>query len=146
MLTLFRLNDITRVPRGGGKPQKPWVSEITNLCPRFGYGRQFLAGKRDASEANTRGTRGVVLWYYLEPGKAFEVYEVRERKSPRRYFIETLEDGSWEEIDESRVKVVVLVNAVSELMSSRLLSEESRGHLILFLESMSRSAEEKTPV
>lgn len=75
---------------------RPWVARLTGLCPRYGFVREFLPAQKDYREANSVGSRGVFLYYWLDPG----VYEVNERRSWRawdRYFIR-VEEGRWTRI------------------------------------------------
>lgn len=70
----------------GRDKTRPWVAKLTGLDPKFGFARQFVkAQQKDYSRANSVGSRGVYLYFVLEPG----IYEVHERqtwKRTRRYF------------------------------------------------------------
>lgn len=80
---------------------RPWVARLTGLCPRYEFRREFLRPRKDYSEANSVGSRGVYLYYWLDPG----VYEVNQRRCWRawdRYFIQA-EAGQWRRISRQDV-------------------------------------------
>jgi len=64
---------------------KPWVARITGLDPKYGLAREFLRGQKDYTDANSTGSRGVFLTYWLPEG-IYEVYERTGWKSERRFF------------------------------------------------------------
>lgn len=69
------------------KPYKSnWVAEITGIDPIYKFKRSFLTGKKDYSEANSSGSRGVYVWYTLESGKIYEVFRPTSWKSRERFF------------------------------------------------------------
>ena len=50
--------------------------------------RFFLRGSTDYSRANSKGSRGVYLWYWLEEGKLYDVYSfVSWGRADRRYVL-----------------------------------------------------------
>ena len=65
--------------RGG-----PWVAELYRddtgqVRPRF------LAGRRDYSKANSKGSRGVMVWFVLEQNKLYWIQEPRSWHNTVRY-------------------------------------------------------------
>jgi len=84
-----------------GKPDHPyWVAQIIDFDPHFKYKREFIRGKKDYSEANSKGSRGVFVFYLLESGN---IYEVKTYKS--RYFCKVNQEGeiikmTKEEVDK----------------------------------------------
>jgi hypothetical protein len=52
----------------------PWVAEITGKYPSGKLKRSFVRSKRDYSRANSKGSRGVYLWFILESDKLYEVH------------------------------------------------------------------------
>lgn len=66
--------------------RRPWVAEVTGLCPRFGLSRDFLHGKKDYRRANSKGSRGVYIYYRLKPGRVYEVNEWRGWRDLDRHF------------------------------------------------------------
>lgn len=64
---------------------EPWVARITGLDDRYGLAREFVRARKDYTNANSVGSRGVFNVYWLENG----LYEVEERiswRQPRRWF------------------------------------------------------------
>lgn len=85
----------------GKIPAACWVAQITGTDPKFKFQREFMQGKKDYSESNSVGSRGVYLHYFLDDG----IYEVKEQVSwnrSRRYFLRVTE-GQTEEIAEDEV-------------------------------------------
>lgn len=75
-------------------PPKPWVARLTGyseLTNKFKH--EFVSGQIDFSESNSKGSRSVFLFFWLESGW---VYLVRERVSWRRsvdWYAAISEDG-----------------------------------------------------
>ena len=67
-------------------PKRWWAAEITGPSPKYGYERQFLRYKKDYSEANSVGSRGVYAYYILQKGRIYEVSAPRSWKNTDRYF------------------------------------------------------------
>lgn len=86
---------------GNGLP-RPWVARITGLDPKWKYAREFLCPTWDYSEANSIGSRGIHLYYYLDNGQVYEVKEQVTWKRWARYFCE-VKDGRIIEITEMDV-------------------------------------------
>lgn len=76
----------------GRKTLRPWVAKIT-LDQQGGLAREFLRERRDYSDANRRGTRGVTCWYELEQGCVYEVCSWRNASRQERYFVRVAEGG-----------------------------------------------------
>ena len=84
-------------------PERHWVAEIKGFCDKYKYKRKFLTHKKDYSEANSTGTRGVYAYYILEDGGVYEVEEPVSWRNSDRYFC-TVDRGqllklSGEEVD-----------------------------------------------
>jgi len=78
-----------------------WVAQITGTHPKYGFARKFVRGQRDYAQANSAGSRGIFIYYPLEPG----IYEVHERLTwakSRRYFIRA-ENAEFHEITREEV-------------------------------------------
>ncbi len=86
-----------------GVARRPWVAEITGWRGGRWYEREFLDGNKDYSQANSIGSRGVYLYYYLREGRIYEVNELSGRTRSRRYFC-TVCDGAVIEMDASEVQ------------------------------------------
>lgn len=85
----------------GGKG--PWVARITGRDPQHGLAREFMRPFRDYRDANSCGSRGVMLCYMLPQG----IYEVNEWESwsrRRRYFVRS-EAGKAAEISREEVEI-----------------------------------------
>lgn len=70
----------------GYSRQRAWCAEIVGRNARYGFERRFLKGRKDYSEANSVGSRGVYLYYFLEPGKVYEVSSPASWNRTDRYF------------------------------------------------------------
>ncbi len=70
----------------GSKPSRFWVAEITGACPKYKFVRVFLKGKKDYSQSNSIGSRGVYVYYILEEDRIYEVSAPVSWKRTDRYF------------------------------------------------------------
>ena len=86
---------------GETRGPRAWVARLTGLHPTYGFTREFLRGQRDYSRANSKGSRGVYLYYALPPG-LYEVSEPLSWKQTRRYFVRSSR-GTYEEISREEV-------------------------------------------
>jgi len=59
----------------GGTHLSPWVARIVGTDSRYGFVREFVNAQKDYSQANSVGSRGIFLHYFLEPG----LYEINHR-------------------------------------------------------------------
>lgn len=88
----------------GDIPSGYWVAEITGPDSQYRFARTFLRGKKDYSESNSIGSRGVKVWYIVESGK---VYEAKSRVTwtrARRHFFRVNEaTGDIEDLTEEEV-------------------------------------------
>lgn len=69
----------------GGPHLRPWVARIEGMNEEGNLQRSFIAAQKDWSGANGTGSRGIWLYYFLEPG----LYEINHRlkwKRADRYF------------------------------------------------------------
>ena len=85
--------------------RKPWVALILK-SETYGYDREFLIGKLDYSRANSKGSRGVYLVYYLREGGVYEVFSFSSWKSQTRSFV-TVVDGDVVEINKDEVDSII---------------------------------------
>ena len=89
---------------GDGMPSPPcWCAKITGRHADYKWAREFQKGKKDYSQANSAGSRGVYVWYFLEPG----IYQTHERISwtrSSRHFLEVTDGGEIKYIDEKDVE------------------------------------------
>lgn len=92
-----RMADIFSVPKSY------WVAKITGHCDFDGFKREFVKGNRDYAKANSKGTRGIYVSYFLDPG----VYEVKHKtswKHTERYFCIVTDSGEIIKIDKFEVE------------------------------------------
>lgn len=86
----------------GHDKTRPWVAHLTGLDPKYGLRREFVrAQQKDYSRANSIGSRGVFLYFVLQPG-FYEVHERQTWKRTRRYFCH-VEGDKITEIDRDEV-------------------------------------------
>jgi hypothetical protein len=76
-----------------GHMPRPWVADILGPDPTYTYRRRFVRAKKDYSKANSKGSRGVYLWYVLESGHVYEVNERKTWSTTERYFVRVADDG-----------------------------------------------------
>lgn len=88
-----------------GKPfkSKPWVAEITGKDEKYKFKRTFLNGQKDYSEANSKGSRGVYLYFHLGGEKIYEIFEHLSWKKNDRYFIKTGSEEGYQCLTEKEV-------------------------------------------
>lgn len=79
---LHRIHEIQRYAQ---RP-RAWVARITGHDARYGVEREFLRPKKDYTEANGTGSRGVYLWYELPASSVYEVNAPLSWKHADRYF------------------------------------------------------------
>lgn len=71
---------------------KPWVSRLTGLDENYRFQREFInISQKDYSRANSKGSRGIYIYYILKDG-IYEVKRLVDWKRTRRYFIRVDED------------------------------------------------------
>ncbi|OPY47875.1 MAG: hypothetical protein A4E42_00229 [Methanoregulaceae archaeon PtaU1.Bin222] len=86
-------------------PPRFWVARITGYYGTENFKREFLYGKRDYSKSNSKGTRGIFVWYVLESGGYYEVSSPHSWHSIERYFCKVSEDGEIVRVDRNEVDV-----------------------------------------
>lgn len=65
---------------------------------------EVIYGKRDYSKANSKGSRGVYVWYILESGWLYYVKEPRSWKSVDFYWCAVTENGDVYKMSESEAQ------------------------------------------
>jgi hypothetical protein len=86
-LTSSRIRDISI----GTFYIKPWVADITDE-------RRVLRYNKDASQANSAFTRGVYLWFILESGRLYEVFEMLSWTRTAKYWCTVTENGDIQKL------------------------------------------------
>jgi hypothetical protein len=81
---------------------RPWVARIEGHDSRYGYRRTFERGRKDYSNSNSVGSRGIYLHFTLYPGM-YEVYERTSWRGCRRYFLLVDSDGQKVELTKAEV-------------------------------------------
>jgi sigma54-dependent transcription regulator len=67
-------NDRRLAAASGKFRRKPWVAEIIGVDHRFGLARRFIQGQIDYSRANSKGSRGVFVSFFVEAGRVYQVF------------------------------------------------------------------------
>jgi len=83
---------------------KPWVAEITCSDEKFKLSRTFVNPNWDYKNANSKGSRGVMLWFILESDKLYEVYSRVSWKNSDRYFCAVNITGDIYRLNDDEVK------------------------------------------
>jgi hypothetical protein len=72
------------------KPEKIspyyWLAELTGLSDTYKFERIFLKGNKDYSLANSKGSRGVFIYYTIEEEKFYEIKKPVTWRRTDRYF------------------------------------------------------------
>ena len=92
-----------RAAFGCKSPRKPWVAEIVGQHEKYGLERIFLPSKRNYSRANSRGSRGIELWFVLESGRLYEVLSPLSWRSIDRYFCRVSDGGDILRVSKDEV-------------------------------------------
>lgn len=82
----------------------PWLAEITGRDPDFVYSREFIRPQRDYRRSNSRGTRGVVFHWVLEPNRVYEALEPISHRRQERVFLRATPEGDTVEITREEVE------------------------------------------
>lgn len=84
-------------------PSRAWVAEIVGTDTRYKFARRFVKPNAvDYKQANSVGSRGVYRFYWLRPGKVYEVSSPISWKSTDRYYCYIV-DGKIVKIEEREV-------------------------------------------
>lgn len=76
---------------------KPYVEKLISFTAAAGWDLQRLEPQPDVIDANSVGTRGIKLWFWLEPG----IYRALQHMSHYRdriIYLHVRADGTAEEI------------------------------------------------
>ena len=99
-----------------------WVAQIIGFDPKYKYARQFVKGKKDYTHANSKGSRGVFVYYVLESGYVYEVLSPSTWSRIDRYFCTVTDDGEIQRVDKDYVDQWIKDHSASQLL--KLPSEE----------------------
>jgi len=88
----------------GKSKRNYWVAKITGYDSKYHYEREFLKGRKDYRKTNSKGSRGIYLWYTLESGYLYEVSSPSSWKRRERYFCIVTDKGEIKQVDEEYVE------------------------------------------
>lgn len=80
----------------------PWVAELTGFSDKFNFERKFIKGAKDYSDANSSGTKGVYMYFFLDNNKIYECCRYLSFLEKERFFIK-VEKGKIERIKPEEV-------------------------------------------
>ncbi len=72
-------------------PSGPWVAEVYKMGVYIAF--NYLNGKRDYTNSNSKRSRGVMVCYILESNKLYAVYHKTSWRSSEKYFCAVTENG-----------------------------------------------------
>lgn len=87
----------------GNVPPSSWVAEITGFHVKYKYERKFLRYKKDYTKSNSKGSRGIFVWYILESGRYYEVKAKTSWRNEERYFCKVNSQGDVIKVDKNEV-------------------------------------------
>ena len=93
-----------------GPSGAPWIAEITGMHPTYRFERRFVKGQKDYSAGNSKGSRGVMLYFVVEEGRPYEVSKRTSWKGNSRYFFR-VRNGLEEILTEDEVIGCLSINA-----------------------------------
>lgn len=85
-------------------PYPCWIAEIKGFGIKYRFDREFVQGNTDYSKSNSKGTRGVFIWYVLESGHIYEVKEPLSWSRIEQYFCRVSDEGEIVKISEKEVE------------------------------------------
>lgn len=88
---------------GDGVSRPWWVARITGASSRRGWHYEYLQPSVDYTNANSVGTRGVMLYFILESGQVYHVQHTPSWGRTAQYFCRVTQDGDIEEITREDV-------------------------------------------
>jgi hypothetical protein len=86
-----------------GFKSRCWVARIFGSDGRGGWVRVFVDGARDYADANSVGSRGIYINYFLEEGPIYEVSSPQTWRSTERYFVRII-DGRPRSLTKEEVE------------------------------------------
>jgi len=72
-------------------PSGPWVAEVYKMGEYVAF--NYLNGKRDYTNSNSKRSRGVMVCYTIESNKLYAVYQKTSWRSSEKYFCAVTENG-----------------------------------------------------
>jgi len=83
--------------------QNYWVAKICGFDNKFGYAREFIRGKTDYRNTNSKGSRGVYIYFILDSGYVYEIFQPITWIKSKRWFGLVSENGDVVEINKEDV-------------------------------------------
>jgi hypothetical protein len=80
---------------------RPWVARVTLDGERII--RSFVNGQIDFGDANSKASRGAVIWFHLQVGFAYECFGKESWATRRRWFI-VVEESGCREVSEAEMR------------------------------------------
>jgi len=97
--TLHEMRRCFQRPAPGDGVSRPWwVARITGASPARGFHYEYLKPSVDYTHANSKGTRGVMLYFILESGQVYHVQHTPSWGRTAQYFCRVTDDGDIETI------------------------------------------------
>jgi hypothetical protein len=101
MLALWKAEIFRGSSRWPGRPL-PWAARLLGIDPRWGFRREFVNGIRDYTHGQEHHSRGVWLYFFLEPG-LYETYRPISWRHDERKFWHVSIEGELSEIDKEKM-------------------------------------------
>lgn len=106
MFRLYQTAVSSAAPSIGAALESPkapyWVAIIYGKTGSR-YLKNFLNGKKDYTKANSKGSRGVYIWYILQSGYVYEVSSPVSWKRISHYYCKVTDEGEIVEITQDEV-------------------------------------------
>jgi hypothetical protein len=112
---------------GGVSFRRPWAAKLTGLWPSGKFQHTFLRGNKDYSESNSKGSRGVFIYYTLESGNYYDVYELTSWKNDDRYYCKVDVEGNIIVVDEKEIQIF-FENEIMRKAKERQNAERTKAH------------------
>ena len=88
--------------RFGMPSNRPWVARIT-IDSMARLDREFVEGQLDGGQSNSTGSRGMMLYFHLHEGFAYECFAKESWSSRRRWFV-IVEKSGVREVSEQDMR------------------------------------------
>jgi hypothetical protein len=88
----------------GPPPPRQWCAELIGVGADGELLGARLRGKRDYTDANGIGSRGVSVYYLLESGRLYEVSAPRTWRHTEHYYCTVTDAGAIERLTEEEVR------------------------------------------
>lgn len=87
-----------------GKYQSSFfVAEIIGVDYKYTFKRLFINGKKDYSNSNSKGSRGIFMYYFLDSSKIYDIKRQVSWKKTERFYCKFNNNGEVVKITEDEV-------------------------------------------